>query len=232
MARTVVCITPPFGKIKPLTDIVIFSDIKSYIPQWDTPDYLNACRKYAIKNEVYLVPSRFVVDNILYMCMFSPKGDVLGIQGATHLNLYNQDGFDHYNKVEVFDTPVGCVFLCVDVDIYHPEVLRLARMKGAEIVIASQFIDSYQLSRHMLTTGVWNAAQSNGFYVVGCCNCFSTICAPCSITADWDGFIVPPAHSHSLFCKLFLNKLERTEFGGVLDDKLDLRVYREGGLSR
>ena len=90
MARAVVCITPPFGKIKPLSDLVVFSDVKSYIPQWDTPDYLNACRKYAIEHKVYLVPSRFVVDNILYLCLFSPKGDILGIQGATHRNLYNQ----------------------------------------------------------------------------------------------------------------------------------------------
>lgn len=81
MARAVVCITPPFGKIKPLSDLVVFSDVKSYIPQWDTPDYLNACRKYAIEHKVYLVPSRFVVDNILYLCLFSPKGDILGIQG-------------------------------------------------------------------------------------------------------------------------------------------------------
>lgn len=90
VARAVVCITPPFGKIKPLSDLVVFSDVKSYIPEWDTPDYLNACRKYAMKNNVYLVPSRFVVNNILYLCLFSPKGEVLGIQGATHRNLYNQ----------------------------------------------------------------------------------------------------------------------------------------------
>ena len=33
--------------------------------------------------------------------------------------------------------PIGNIFLCVDVDIYHPQVLRIARMKGAQIVIAS-----------------------------------------------------------------------------------------------
>ena len=162
VARAVVCITPPFGKIKPLSDLVVFSDVKSYIPEWDTPDYLNACRKYAMKNNVYLVPSRFVVNNILYLCLFSPKGEVLGIQGATHRNLYNQAELSQYDKIEPIQTPIGNIFLCVDVDIYHPQVLRIARMKGAQIVIASQFIDSYQLSRHMLTTGIWNAAQSNG----------------------------------------------------------------------
>lgn len=144
MARAVVCITPPFGKIKPLSDLVVFSDVKSYIPEWDTPDYLNACRKYAMKNNVYLVPSRFVVNNILYLCLFSPKGEVLGIQGATHRNLYNQAELSQYDKIEPIQTPIGNIFLCVDVDIYHPQVLRIARMKGAQIVIASQFIDSYQ----------------------------------------------------------------------------------------
>ena len=68
VARAVVSIIPPFGKVRQLTDLVIFSDVKSYIPEWDTPDYLNACRKYAAQNKVYLVPSRFVVDNILYLC--------------------------------------------------------------------------------------------------------------------------------------------------------------------
>ena len=231
MARAVVCITPPFGKIKPLSDLVVFSDVKSYIPEWDTPDYLNACRKYAMKNNVYLVPSRFVVNNILYLCLFSPKGEVLGIQGATHRNLYNQAELSQYDKIEPIQTPIGNIFLCVDVDIYHPQVLRIARMKGAQIVIASQFIDSYQLSRHMLTTGTWNAAPSNGVSVVGCCNCFSAVAAPCCLTQDESGYLVPPASSHSLFAKLYLNKLNKSEFGGNLPDKLDLRIYEKGGIS-
>ena len=231
MARAVVCITPPFGKIKPLSDLVVFSDVKSYIPEWDTPDYLNACRKYAMKNNVYLVPSRFVVNNILYLCLFSPKGEVLGIQGATHRNLYNQAELSQYDKIEPIQTPIGNIFLCVDVDSYHPQVLRIAHMKGAQIVIASQFIDSYQLSRHMLTTGIWNAAQSNGVYVVGCCNCFSAVAAPCCLTQDESGYLVPPASSHSLFAKLYLNKLNKSEFGGNLPDKLDLRIYEKGGIS-
>ncbi len=230
VARAVICITSPFGKIKPLSDLVIFSDVKSYVPEWDTPDYLNACRKYAVENKVYLVPSRFVVNNILYLCLFSPKGEVLGIQGATHRNLYNQSEFVQYDRIEPIATPLGTVFLCVDVDIYHPQVTRIARMKGAQIIISSQFIDSYQLSRNMLTTGIWNAAQSNGVYVVGCCNCFSAVAAPCSLTPDESGYLIAPASSHSLFAKLYLNKLQRSEFGGNFPEKLDLRMYEKGGL--
>lgn len=230
MARAVVCITTPFGKIKSLSDLVIFSDVKSYIPEWDTPDYLNACRKYAMEHEVYLVPSRFVVHNILYLCLFSPKGEILGIQGALHRNLYNQADFSQYDQISPIDTPIGKIFLCVDVDIYHPQVLRVARMKGAQIIVSSQFIDSYQLSRHMITTGIWNAAQTNGVYVVGCCNCFSAVAAPCSLTENESGYLVEPENSHSLFAKLFLNKLNRSEFGGNLPDKLDLHLYEKGGM--
>lgn len=83
----------------------------------------------------------------------------------------------------------------------------------------------------MLTTGIWNAAQSNGVYVVGCCNCFSAVAAPCDLTADESGYLVPPASSHSLFAKLYLNKLTRSDFGGNLPDKLDLRIYERGGMA-
>ena len=222
VARAVVSIIPPFGKVRQLTDLVIFSDVKSYIPEWDTPDYLNACRKYAAQNKVYLVPSRFVVDNILYLCLFSPKGEILGIQGATHRNLYNQAELEQYHKIEPISTPI---------DVWGADHHgHVARMKGAQIVIASQFIDSYQLSRHMLTTGIWNAAQSNGVYVVGCCNCFSAVAAPCCLTQDESGYLVPPASSHNLFAKLYLNKLQRSDFGGNLPQKLDLRIYGKGGI--
>lgn len=171
VARAVVCITPPsersnrfptwwFFGCKILYSRIGHSRLSQCLPQ--------------VCDEKQRLPgsSRFVVNNILYLCLFSPKGEVLGIQGATHRNLYNQAELSQYDKIEPIQTPIGNIFLCVDVDIYHPQVLRIARMKGAQIVIASQFIDSYQLSRHMLTTGIWNAAQSNGVYVVGCCNCF------------------------------------------------------------
>ncbi len=221
MARTIVCITEPFHKPKSLTDLVIFADIRSFIPQWDAADYLNACRTYAQEHQVYLVPSRFVVNNILYLCLFSPQGEILGIQGATHLNLSYRDKLQQYDKVEVLQTPIGNLFLCVDVDIYYPEVLRLAKLKGAEIVISSQYIDAYDLNHHMITTGMWNAAQQNGVFVVGCCNAFSALSAPWDITSDQSGYLVPPAHTRSLFCKVFLNKLERSSLAGPLAPRLN-----------
>ena len=232
MAHTVVRITTPFEKLKtpPDSDLIVFSDNRTYIPEWDVRDYLNAGQKYAQQYQVYVVPGRFVVNNILYLCLFSPDGEILGIQGATHRNLYSQSKLSQYDKIEPIATPIGCIFLCVDVDIYHPQVLRIARMKGAQIVVASQFIDTYQLSRNMLTTGIWNAAQSNGVYVVGCGNCFSAVTAPCCLTPDESGYLVNPSTAHSLYTKLYLNKLQHSEFGGDLSDKLDLSIYGKVGL--
>ena len=51
------------------------------------------------------------------------------------------------------------------------------------------------------------------------------------LTADESGYLVPPASSHSLFAKLYLNKLTRSDFGGNLPDKLDLRIYERGGMA-
>ena len=61
-------------------------------------------------------------------------------------------------------------------------------------------------------------------------NCFSAVAAPCSLTQDESGYLVPPASSHNLFAKLYLNKLQRSDFGGNLPQKLDLRIYGKGGI--
>lgn len=194
-----------------MTDLVIFNDIRPYIPQWDSKDYLEGCRIYAKEYEVYLVPARVVVDGMLFLCLIDPKGDMVGVQGATHLNLSTSEKLERETKVEVLDTPLGKIFLCVDVDIYNPAVLRLAALGGAQIVISSQYIDSYQFSKEMVKNGVWNAAQQNNFFVVGCCNHFKTVAAPMELTTDGSGYVAPPCTEKNLYCKLFLNKLEKTK---------------------
>ena len=74
MARTVVCITEAFQKPKPLTDLVIFSDLRPQIPTGDLSPYMKYCSMYAKEHQVWLVPHRFVVDNKLYLCLFDPTG--------------------------------------------------------------------------------------------------------------------------------------------------------------
>lgn len=221
MARTIVCLTPAFEKPKPLTDLVVFSDERPYIPTGDLQSYLKYCCNYAKEHKVYLVPHRFMVDNVLYMCLFDPSGSIVGYQGATHRNLSTQGKLDAYSSVHVMQTGIGNLFLCVDTDIYHPEVLRLAKLKGTDLVISSQYISPNELKPKRITTGIWNAAQQNGLFVVGCSNVFSAVAAPLEITPDSTGFLVQPEATRNLFCKLFFNKLERCTYGGGLAEKLN-----------
>jgi predicted amidohydrolase len=61
-------------------------------------------------------------------CSDFPKGDVLGVQCAASANLSSRDTFKTQSKVEVFQTELGNLALCVDVDINSPEFCRLANL--------------------------------------------------------------------------------------------------------
>ena len=130
MARTVLCFTEAFEKPKALSDLVVFSDDRPYVPAGDLSPYLKYCSIYAREHKVFLVPHRFMVDNVLYLCLFDPKGSIVGYQGALHRNLSTQSKQEQYEQVHVMQTSVGNLFLCVDTDIYYPEVLRLAKLKA------------------------------------------------------------------------------------------------------
>lgn len=221
MARTVVCITEAFEKPKALTDLVVFSDYRPYIPAGDLSPYLKYCSMYAREHKVWLVPHRFIINNTLYLCLFDPNGSIVGYQGAIHRNLSSQSKLEQDPSVHVMQTPVGNLFLCVDTDIYYPEVLRLARLKGADLVISSQYINAYDFKPKRITAGIWNAAQQQGLYVVGCSNAFSAVAAPWELTPDGTGFLIQPEHTQHLFCKLYFNKLERAAMGGDLAQKLN-----------
>ncbi len=221
MARTVLCFTKAFEKPKALSDLVVFSDFRPFVPAEELSSYIKQCSAYAKEHQVYLLPHRFLWKDILYLCLFDPKGSIIGYQGALHRNLSSQDQLKQYDNVHVIRTPIGNLFLCVDVDIYYPEVLRLARLKGADLILSSQHIPAYDLQPKRIITGIWNAAQQQGVYVAGCCNSFSAVAAPVEVTADGSGFLVQPESTSRLFCKLYFNKLERTSMGGDLREKLN-----------
>lgn len=209
MAKTVVNITGQFKKPKAESQLVVFNDIRPYIPQWDSEAYLRGCRAYARQYGVYLVPARMAVEGGLFLCLFAPDGELVGVQGASHLNLSFHEPLERDNHINILDTPLGKIFLCVDVDIYNPAVVRKAALMGAEIIISSQYIDSYQFHKEMITRGIWNAAQMNKVLVVGCCNFFKAIAAPMCLTQDGSGYLLSPTNDPSVLGKLFLNKLTR-----------------------
>ena len=225
MSKAVIMAADAFKKPRAYTDLMVFSDVRPYIPRWDSKDYLRGCQKYAQENGVYVVPTRVVMGDGLFLCLIAPGGEILGVQAAASLNLSFGDHLLHDDAVNVLETPLGRLFLCVDTDIYSPAVLRLAKLQGAEIVISSQYIDSYQFNREMIRDGIWNAAQQQGVYVVGCCNHCKAVAAPMELTEDASGYLVKPAQESMMQVKLFTKKLEKLRYPV---EPLDNHEFLEG----
>lgn len=147
--------------------LVVFSDQRNYVAEIDSSMMLAAASRYAVRHNVYLVPERFIAANYLCLCLLSPKGEVIGVQRATHLNLgLREHNFFRDDKIQAFDTPFGKIALLVDVDINMPQVARAAVMDGATLLISSQFIQLYDFFEDRIRYGAINVARSNGVQVV------------------------------------------------------------------
>ena len=179
------------------TGLTVLHADKPYMEEPLTPRYLIRCREYALTHGVYLIPSRFVLRGFLCLCLLSPKGELIGIQRATHLNLSMTEIRKRTSNIEVFDTGVGRIFLAVDTDIYHPELLRAAKRMGAQVVVSSQYISAFEYSSRHLLRGAYNAAQSNGLYVINTNGSTCSIAAPRQATPDQSGYLLPPEAAHS-----------------------------------
>ncbi|KAF5048944.1 hypothetical protein DSECCO2_444830 [anaerobic digester metagenome] len=167
MQQLSVAIVPTLTPPPPGAQLVVFSDQRSYVAEIDSSMMLAAASRYAVRHGVYLVPERFIAANYLCLCLLSPKGEVLGVQRATHLNLgLREYNFFRDDKIQAFDTPFGKTALLVDVDINMPQVSRAAVMDGATLLIASQFIQLYDFFEDRIRYGAINAARSNGVQVV------------------------------------------------------------------
>lgn len=226
MSRIVVNIIDRFRKPKQFTDLVILKDARNYIAEYDSAKYLNACKKYAKEFGVYLIPSRFAVNGYIYMCMFSPEGEIIGIQGATHLNLNYKSAFKQFDTINVIDTPLGKFFLCVDVDIYHPEVIAIAKDQGCEVVVASQYINTYEYNNNMITKGVWNSAQMANVFVVGINNISCAFAGPCDATRNKTGYVFEPSIDKNISFKIFTKKLTKPMDLDYITNKKNREFYK------
>lgn len=167
MQQLSVAIVPTLSEPPKGIQLVIFSDQRNYVAEIDSAIMLAVASRYAIRHNVYLVPERFIAANYLCMCLLSPKGDVMGVQRATHLNLgLREHNFFRDDKIHAFDTPFGRVALLVDVDINMPQVSRAAVQDGATLLISSQFIQLYDFFEDRIRYGAINAARSNGVQVI------------------------------------------------------------------
>jgi len=188
--------------------VVFAGDSGRPIPEQHTKEYLRRCGKYAKHYEVWLIPERFILLDHQCMGLISPEGKMVHAQRA----VFGSPVFRPYSGrnpvVEAFPTRFGSVFLCVDADIYHPEVSRIAAGMGAQVIVCSQSILKEDYTSHMVITGAWNAAQLSGCYVAAVSNQFVCVCAPLELTAKRDGFLVPPGLKMPMTSRLDVDKLK------------------------
>jgi Predicted amidohydrolase len=196
--------SPPFN-----SNFVVFSSATgAAVPEQDTQDYIKRACRYARQFGVYLVPERFVLMGYQSMCLISPEGRALGVQKALHLRP-GGDGQKQSVVLEIISTEFGGIFLCVDSDIYHPQVARIAHSLGAHILIASQQLAQGEHNNRRVLSGVWSAAQGNALYAVGVCNKFNCVSAPRALTQRNDGFVVPPNLKMPMTAEIAAEELHR-----------------------
>lgn len=145
-----------------------------------------------------MLAENYNVYNVAYL--FDKEGNIIGTQRKTHLYLTEIGwGFTPGENLEVFETEIGNIGIAVCMDNGYPEVGRILRLKGADIIIDPSFNPDYYYHIASLN-GLWARCQEN--YVFGIHSCMvgdlfgqmifrgkSKILAPCYITEDKTGII-------------------------------------------
>lgn len=216
MTELSLSVNEPFTSPAWGSNFVVFASGEA-VAEDSAKDYITRLCKYARTHEVYLVSDRFWLQEYLCLAMISPEGKPLGLQRA----LYFYTGVDgkRYDALDVINTEFGGVLLCVDVDIYRPEIARIGEGMGVQYLICSQYIDDEDYNSSMVITGAWNAAQSGNLYVVDACNQFSCVCAPLEVTKHGDGFVVSPSLHTPLTAKLRAETLREVRRPALLSRK-------------
>ncbi len=186
-------LTAPFSPLKGQGyNLVVFKNGESVVPPDLTELFLTSCKKYAQKFKVYLATCLYREESNLCMAVFSPKGELLGVQRATHINLRWIDEIEPYDDIEIISTPLGKIFLAVDVDIYHPEVLRLAIFNECDFIVSSQMLPMVDFNEDRIFFGARSAAAANRIYIIHTTTYSSALICPPELTSDGSGFLAYP----------------------------------------
>ena len=157
---------------------------------------------YAQQRHVFVVPGLYVQECALCLCLVDDRGQVVLEQKATHLNRSWAGDLQRGNEIRVAETPFGKVALCVDVDVYKAEVLRITALQGAEIVVSVQVIHTLDFTNEMILAGAWQQAQQNCLFILNTNNINGSIIGPCETAGDLSGFLTPISNEYPLQAQL------------------------------
>lgn len=190
------------------TRLVLLADDTVHTGRSDVGSHLQTCADYAKEHKVWLVSGLIVNQDNLCLVLFGPDGSALCSQAAIHLALPMKGTLKPVNQVQVIHTKIGNIYLCVDADILHPQTLRAAALKGADIVISIQHLDPVDDTPQRLMSSIWNAAQTNNYYVVGLMSASCAVACPAPLTRNKDGYLVKRTHNLPLRFGLNLERLD------------------------
>jgi hypothetical protein len=188
--------------------------------------FLEESAAWARRRGVYVVPGLYVKDEALCLCLLDPDGRLLLEQRATHLNPSWAGDLRRGDEIQVAGTLLGKLALCADVDVYKGEVLRIAALQGAEIVVSVQVIREQDYSREMVLAGAWQQAQQNCLYLLNANNLNASMIGPCGTTADQSGFLVEISDRYPLQAELSAEKRLAAYRVFPVFKSLNPRLYR------
>ncbi|CAA7602663.1 Carbon-nitrogen hydrolase [Acididesulfobacillus acetoxydans] len=188
--------------------------------------FISEAAEFAIRNNVFLVPGLYIKEEHLCLCVMDNKGNLIGEQKATHLNSAWFGDLQRSSEIRLIDTPFAKLFLCVDIDIYKPEVLRIAALLGAEIVVSSQYIAEEDFNEAMILAGAWQQAQQNCLYVIHSTNITGNIIGPCAAVQDLSGFITRTETRTPLYAELSAKNRQQAYTAFPVFKGLNLQLYQ------
>ena len=185
-------IQPPFQPpSNSEVQLVLFAEDGVHADLAETGEYLSRCAHYAIRHKLYLATGLFLYDSTLCICLLGPDGMPVLRQGSICPPAQGEGG-QTADRVEVVPTRLGNLCLCVGEDILHPQVLRAAALKGADLVLAVQQLDPAAETPCMRLFSAWDAAQTNNLYVIHYAAGKVSVCCPAGVTRAGDGWLVRP----------------------------------------
>ena len=159
------------------------------------------CAGLASRFGVWLVPGSIVGADgeslVAQSYLFAPDGHLAGCQRQTHLGALEKSwGVARGDRLDVWDTPLGCVGLIVGQDIRYPEVARILTLQGATILIHVAALPA-PFEEEAWLASLWREVQANQVFGVEAClvgDCFgqayagpSSILAPVEMTEGGRG---------------------------------------------
>jgi len=170
-------------------------------------------------------------------CLYGPDGELVGTQPKTHL--YPTEvawGLGYGDDVRVFDTTIGRITfpICMDHTFFEP--IRIAWLKGAEIVI-DPAADAAAYDFWSQARGVWSRVQESPAYGIACFMVGqmlgvsfggrSGVYAPLEMTDNGDGVVIQAETGDDeeiLFADLDFEKLR--EYRREHSLEFNLALYR------